>query len=194
MKKKMRRLWRQVTADKKKFGILVTVFAVGLLLWGRLILLEDVPKIATATDPTTEGQPAQADPGAAPPPAPEAAPQIQALPEVQTRLRDRLALDLFAFRYDRYNRIPQEETPPITVEDPDPAVDEDVRRRELQEDLVEHHELQSVILGDRPRIVVNGRLYRVGDSFDGFEIVSFTDRSATLTRDGLTFRLEMSTN
>ena len=193
MKKKLRRIWRQVTADKKKFGILVTFVAVGLLLWGRLILLEDVPRHATA-DPAENTQAvttAAATPAAATATAPP--PDMGALPEVRTELSDRLSLNLFAFRYDRYNPVPVPETPRIDIEDPQLSDDVEVRRRELQERLEVLH-LQSVIQGGpRPLIVINGRLFRVGDSIDGFEIVSFNDRSATLTRDGLTFDLEMLT-
>jgi hypothetical protein len=51
--------------------------------------------------------------------------------------------------------------------------------------------LQSVIQGASPAIVINGEVLRVGDSIEGFEIVSINDSSAKLTRDGLTFLLKM---
>lgn len=193
MKRKLNRFWRQITADKKKFGVLVTTLAVGLLLWGRLILLERVPKIATADDPP-QAQSQQAS--AAPSPSEAAqnpAPRMAALPEVRTDLSDRLSLDLFAFRHNHYRAIPPEETPRIDIQPTDLPDDERVRRQVLEARLVDLR-LQSVIQGGpRPLVVINGRLFRVGDSIDGFEIVTFTDRSATLTRDGLTFTLEMST-
>jgi hypothetical protein len=48
-----------------------------------------------------------------------------------------------------------------------------------------------VIQGASPAIVINGEVLRVGDSIEGFEIVSINDSSAKLTRDGLTFLLKM---
>jgi len=188
MKKKMKRMWRQLTADKKKFGFMVTALMVGLLLWGRLILLERVPRHATA-DPGAEQNPRQQ--AATPPsPTPESAPILPPLPEVRADLSDELALDLFAFRYDRYSLIPREDSPHDVVQQDPLAVDEQVRRRELQERL-RVLRLQSVIQGSTPLIVINGRVLRVGDSIDGFVVASFDESSVLLTRDGLTFPINM---
>ena len=49
MQEQLQRAWRQLTADKKKLGLMVGLMAVGLLLWGRL-MLKQVPQVATATD------------------------------------------------------------------------------------------------------------------------------------------------
>lgn len=187
MKKKMNRVWRQVTADKKKFGILVTVMAVGLLLWGRLILLEDVPKIATA-DPTEQAQTATQTPGNTGEAADDAAPVLPPLPTVAVTLSEDLPLDLFTFRHNRYKPLPVEESGNEAVQ-PEGLTD-DERKRELVES-ARSLRLQSVIQGASPAIVINGEVLRVGDSIEGFEIVSINDSSAKLTRDGLTFLLKM---
>ena len=186
MKKKLYRLWRQATADKKKFGLLVTVFAVGLLLWGRLILLEKVPRVATA-DPDKTTPAAKQQEAAAPV---LKAVDLEPLPEVQVALRDDLALNLFAFRHDRYRLLPAEDLGKTGIQPGAGADDEQERREELIAQ-ARQLRLQSVIQGATPRIVINGRVLRVGDSIDGFEIASFSDRSAKLTRDGLTFTLNM---
>ena len=49
MQDQLRQAWRQLTADKKKLGLMVGLMAVGLLLWGRL-MLKQVPQVATADD------------------------------------------------------------------------------------------------------------------------------------------------
>lgn len=190
MKKKMKRLWRQLTADKKKFGLMVTVMAVGLLLWGRLILLEKVPRIATA-DPGAQAaaQALQTDPQSPATPTPGLSP----LPEVRAELGDRLSLNLFAFRHDRYKLRPVTDSGQGDVQSGNDADDEQMRRRRLTEE-ASALRLQSVIQGARPLIVINGQVLRVGDSIEGFEIVSFTERSAKLTRDGLNFTLTMLAN
>ena len=188
MKTKMNRLWRQMTADKKKFGILCTMMAVGLLLWGRLILLEDVPKIATADDPASQGQTegsAGDDEGTAgfagkivlPP-----------LAQVSVTLSEDLPLNLFAFRHNRYKPLPEEESGDDGAQLTGSTDDE--RKQELVE-MARSLRLQSVIQGESPAIVINGEVLRVGDSIEGFEIVSFNERSAILTREGLKFKLMM---
>lgn len=184
MNKKMRRFWRQATADKKKFGLLVTFVAVGLLLWGRLILLEEVPRIATA-DPSEEKAHGQAEEQ-----PPNQSAVLSPLAEVRSDLGDQLTLNLFAFRHDRYKLLPDENLGGPGIQPGGDADDEQQRREALAED-ARALRLQSVIQGTTPLIVINGRVLRVGDSIEGFEIVSLNDRSAKLTRDGLTFTLTM---
>lgn len=185
MKRSLYRFWRQVTADKKKFGILCTVAAVGLLLWGRLILLEDVPRIATADPNTPAQQTGEASTAAAMP-----AKMLPPLPEVRVKLSDDLAMDLFAFRHNRYKLLPPSDTGDTDLQPGQTGDDVEERKRELME-LARGLRLQSVIQGLRPAIMINGQLLRVGDSIEGFEVVSFNNRSAYVTRDGLTFILKM---
>lgn len=184
MKKKIRRFWRQATADKKKLGLLVTVAAVGLLLWGRLILLEKVPRMATA-DPASK---IEADKSTQV--LTDSALDLSPLPEIRTRLSDELALNLFAFRHDRYKLRPPEDSGPSAVQPGNDADDEQQRRRLLAEKARDLR-LQSVTRGTVPLVVINGRVLRVGGSIEGFEIASIYDRSAQVTRDGLTFTLTM---
>lgn len=187
MKKKINRLWRQATADKKKFGLLVTMLAVGLLLWGRLILLEEVPKHATADDPNA---PVQAE-DAAEPTANESDDSLPVLPpleQVEVTLSEDLPLNLFAFRHNRYKPLPSDESDGNRSQLTGSTDDE--RKQELVE-LARSLRLQSVIQGESPAIVINGEVLRVGDSIEGFELVSFNQRSAKLTREGLTFLIKM---
>ena len=189
MKRKLNRMWRQVTADKKKFGILCTMMAVGLLLWGRLILLEDVPKIATA-DPNAQQQNAADQNQPEGQATAEKAPVLPPLPVVQASLSEDLTLNLFAFRHNRYKPLPSDESDGTGVQSSHTADDKEERKRELVE-MARGLRLQSVIQGKSPAIVINGEVLRVGDSIEGFELVSFNDRSAKVTREGLTFLLKM---
>ena len=190
MKTKLNRMWRQATADKKKFGILVTMVAVGLLLWGRLILLEDVPKIATADDPNNPAQAGQTPDGQAAEPD-VSVPVLPPLTSVEVALSEDLTLNLFAFRHNRYKPLPSEESESNGSQLP--GLTDDERKRELVE-LARSLRLQSVIQGNSPATVINGEVLRVGDSIDGFELVSFNDRSAILTREGLKFKIKMWPN
>lgn len=46
----LRRFWIQITADRRRFGTLCVVVAVGLLLWARLIVVNNMPRTALATE------------------------------------------------------------------------------------------------------------------------------------------------
>lgn len=47
----LRRLWIQVTSDRKRFGLLCAMLLIGLLLWGRIIVTSNLPRTAVADDP-----------------------------------------------------------------------------------------------------------------------------------------------
>lgn len=64
MRHHLNRLIKQATADKKKLGIMICALALGLLLWGRL-LLQGVPRTATAEDRDKQAQAAD-NPASAP--------------------------------------------------------------------------------------------------------------------------------
>jgi hypothetical protein len=48
MQASLRRLWIQLTADRRRFGLLCVVAAVGLLLWARMIIVSNMPRTAVA--------------------------------------------------------------------------------------------------------------------------------------------------
>jgi len=163
MNKKLNRLWRQMTADKKRFGIMLSLVAVGLLLWGRLILLEEVPRVATA-DPDA----ATADP--APPPSP-----VRPLPTVAVDLPDGLALNPFALRPDRYKPLPVEDSGEGPVQ-PDPDHADELDRREALLDEARGMVLQGVIQASSPFAVIDGVRVYAGDTVAGFIVIELDPR------------------
>ena len=46
----LQRIWIQLTADKRRFGALVVVVAVGMLFWARIIIISQPPQRAVADD------------------------------------------------------------------------------------------------------------------------------------------------
>lgn len=163
MNKKLNRLWRQVTADKKRFGIMLALVAVGLLLWGRLILLEEVPRVATADPDANEAD-------TTPPP-----PAARALPTVAVDLPDALALNPFALRPDRYKPLPVEETGEEPVQ-PDLAYADELDRREALLDEARGMVLQGVIQASTPFAVIDGVRVYVGDTVAGFIVIELDPR------------------
>ena len=164
MNKKLYRLWRQMTADKKRFGVMATLMAVGLLLWARLILLQDVPRVATADPDPGEQQPAQ---------GPAAAGQER--PTVEVWIPDQLALDLFALRPDRYNPNPDFNTSGPNVQADDPRADDWLRRESLLDE-ARGMTLQGIIQDARPFAVIDGVRVYVGDTVGGFVLIALDDR------------------
>lgn len=163
MNKQLNRLWRQMTADKKRFGIMLSLVAVGLLLWGRLILLEKVPRIATA-DP----DPPAAAPG-------EDTPTVRALPTVAVDLPESLALNPFALRPDRYKPIPVEDSGEEPVQ-PDPSDADELDRREALLDEARGMVLQGVLQGASPSAVIDGVRVHVGDAVGGYTVIELDPR------------------
>jgi hypothetical protein len=45
-----RRLTIQLTADRRKFGVLCTLTALGLLFWARIIVINNLPRTVLAED------------------------------------------------------------------------------------------------------------------------------------------------
>ncbi len=50
----LRRLWIQITSDRKRFGLLCAMVLIGLLLWGRIIVTSNLPRMAVADDPPVD--------------------------------------------------------------------------------------------------------------------------------------------
>ncbi|MDP7005301.1 MAG: hypothetical protein QF718_03725 [Phycisphaerales bacterium] len=53
MNQKIKKIWQQITADRRRFGLFCTLLLVGLLLWARIIVIARPPRTAVAT-PTIE--------------------------------------------------------------------------------------------------------------------------------------------
>lgn len=53
MHQKMRKLWQQLTSDRRRFGLFCGLLFVGLLLWARIIVIARPPRTAVA-EPHTE--------------------------------------------------------------------------------------------------------------------------------------------
>ncbi len=51
----LRRLWIQITSDRKRFGLLCAMLLIGLLLWGRIIVTSNLPRMAVADPPVNVG-------------------------------------------------------------------------------------------------------------------------------------------
>ncbi|MBL4702176.1 MAG: hypothetical protein JKX85_13060 [Phycisphaeraceae bacterium] len=170
--------------DKKKLALIVGLFCVMLLLWGRLILKE-VPRTAVAN------------------PAPSSAAAVSLTestdavkrillssqkPVVPVKLPDISKRDLFALDLTDY---PTEavETPKKRPVDRKPQGDK--IENELK-GMVGRIRLESTVLGSRPCAVINGQIVVVGQSIEGLILKEVQNRQVLLEYRGRMVRLRMN--
>ena len=139
------------------------VGAVGLLLWGRLILKE-APRTATADGPAV----AQTSP------APENTVPITTDKRFSDVKQGKLGGDV-----DQGSSRGKS----------DPQGSDDFGQMQAAPPAAAELTLQGVITGKVPVARINGRLIRVGDTIEGFTLSSLEGRYAVLEKGGQTFRL-----
>jgi hypothetical protein len=173
------RVKNQMLADKKKSGAMIALLAVGLLLWGRL-LLKDVPKTATAVPKATATHDTH-----------DTLDLVgDRVPRVEVDWPTKLPRDLFALDASRYRRTATDDTRAVEDKSPQALTDKDIKIEALRRrarDLT----LQSVITGSEPRAMINGRFMQIGQSVNGFELLEIHERSVILRMQDVKLRLSM---
>ena len=174
MREKFEELKKQLMREKKKAGLLALLLLVGLLFWGRL-MLKQVPRTATAEPSAT---PTASHTGA---PAANPANGNATKPEVVVEGELTMDRDMFAFDVSRY--LPSETPMNGDARDDPTQNDVDFQRAVIREE-AGRLQLQSVMLGVKPRVMINGRMLGVGEVVDGFTIQSIQDRRVVLEKAG----------
>lgn len=185
MKERFEILIHQLTADKKKLGVMICALALGLLLWGRL-LLQGVPRTATADDPDQKVQIIDSPDHE----GRQSKGPVKNVTIVHVDLPAFPARDLFGIDPSRYRRTPGS-TP--TENGPKSAQftpDGDPMKAAVREEAMELS-LESVLTGTRPRAYINGHLLKPGDEYEGFTLLQVTDRHVLLTKYDLIIKLRM---
>ena len=175
---KLRQISARLLQDKKQTGMVLGLSAVGLLLWGRL-LLKQVPQTASADDTPQWLQEVEAELRDAP------------LRRVTVRLPriGPIAGDPFMLDPSRYTRTLSEDSVLKQAKSGGEVTDEARQMAVVQ--AAGELKLQSLTQGEVPAAFINGRLIRVGASIDGFTLLSCDERSAVLIRDGIRVRLNI---
>ncbi len=185
MKEHLNQFIQQITADKKKLGIMICALAIGLLLWGRL-LLQGVPRTATAEDPVKQTRAADNSDTE----VDKSMVASKPLPVVHIDLPASPGRDLFGLDPSRYRRTPggsQNNNRPKLAQI---TTDGDPRMAAVREEAMELR-LESVLTGSQPRAYINGQLLKPGDDIEGFTLLKVTDRHVLLTKYDLFIRLRM---
>ncbi|MBB6430032.1 hypothetical protein [Algisphaera agarilytica] len=176
MKEKLNDLLEWCKRDKKQTGMVLGLMAVGMLLWGRLIL-KQAPQTASADDKPAWLVEAEADMNSGPK-------EVITLAEPPKLERDPFILDP-----NRYKRTLSEQDL-VSGAKLDEGLTDEAKRMAVV-DAAAELQLQSVTLGDVPAAFINGRLIRIGESIEGFELLTCDERSAVLEKQGIRVRLGM---
>lgn len=172
----------QLTADKKKLGLMVGLLAVGLLLWGRL-LIKDVPRTATA-EPTAKV--VAAEPVSARALEAESGPAVT----VVVDLPGSLTRDMFALDTSVYPKAKNGEESSVPAKAPIETPDKAYRVAKATE-AARGLTLEGVILGDDSRVIINGQLLQEGQQIEGLTVYRIENRKVVLEMDGVYVRLGM---
>lgn len=211
----MSEFWRQLMmrfrADKRRYLSACGLLLVGLLLWGRLVIVERVPRTGFA-DPESASVGPDADglsADAAPPPVAAGSEGEGAIavprdpyPLVAIPVPDRLARNLFASSsaglapssQSNADRPSSPKSRMDSSDKPDVEALERSRRMENVREAAKSLRLDSVMLGPKRSIaIVSGVTVTVGDEVNGFKVEAIVERSVTLSRDGIILTLQMET-
>lgn len=176
----------ELRADRKKLTLMCGLLAIGLLLWGRL-LMRQVPKTAVA-DPAAAVATAVSDEiiPAAKPAAPKGRPKVEVV------LSDETARDPFSLDEQSFTRKfkPVAEIPVQAKSDPKPA-DVPPDWKSIVEKEAVGLVLQSTMLSGQPRALISGELVSPGQTIKGFTLKSVAQREAVLEKHGIQIKLEM---
>lgn len=209
MSKSLRRMWIQLTADRRRFGVLCATLGVGLLLWARLIIVSNVPRTAVA-DP---GRSSAID---AAPKSPSAAADKPvgsrggAAGKDARRSSEPIAVTLHGdFRRDPFVISPEhfpkasaspevkQEAGKLPTEPAEDPFQTQARREARLRELLGSVKLEAAM--GSSMAVIDGKRYRVGDRLpaQGKERVEFTlvevkQRSIVLEHQGVRFEVVMS--
>ena len=189
----LRRLWIQVTADRRRFGLFCALVALGFLLWARIIVISNIPKEAVANPkPSQPKQPNGSTAG-----TDNTADEPVQVAMARRPLRDPFEINPLYFPNGAVvvqNPQVDPKLPPNGAENPDQAE----ARLEFQlRALIDRFKLEAV-MGGNPMAVISGQRYglgaevpAIGNEMIVFRLVDIEHRTVTLDFEGRRFVLKM---
>ncbi len=171
MNSAFRKLVKRLTANRRQFGIMAALVIVAGFMWGKLIF-QGAPRSASASaNLVKKGAPSGADAAAPVAVAPRR-------PKVEVELSVLSKRDLFRMDMQEFVRI--ETTKPVAVQNSPAQKSDEARRAEMLARLTTV-KLNSTIMQDEPRALLNGKLYKTGgEPMEGFKVTRITQFSVFL--------------
>ncbi len=177
-----RRLMVQLTADRRKVGVLCALLVLGLLFWARIIVIKNLPRTALAEQGVAVIDP---DPGSE-----NSATSENSAHAVRTVVLDSVpARDPFTLSGSWFPKIEEPSSVSGDVPKSGPTSSEDPMQA------ISRLRLEAVMQGS-PLAVISGRTYRPGDWIDvdglKFVLVEVRRRSVLLEHAGRHFELRLN--
>jgi len=184
--------WRQrVTAelkrDKKKTMILAILLLVAAIVLGRTLLTGVAPQQANAAGVDAVVQVPE-------PPGEFVEPARQdraAVREYINQLDHSVDRDIFAMNRDFYPPEVPSERPELLGQAETDADQQYKAQQQLMQAQARALLLQSTMISSRPTAIINGRVLRVGEWINGFEVVEITPRSCVVAKNDVNIILHM---
>ena len=175
MSDKTRELVKTLTTDKKKLFLMLSLVAVGLLLWGRL-LLKRTPTSALANPQAVQvvAAPSSGNPVVA-----------RANQTVCVDLPTKLDRDIFALDTSLYEKIE------IAEPEPEKFVMDETDEMEEEDDNGSNLNMLTLNATTVATAVVNNQVVRPGQVIEGFKVVRILNRAIILEKDGEQVQLNM---
>lgn len=170
--------------NDRKLALMLILLAVGLLLWGRLLLQRPMPQVASAVPNRAAATASSAE-------AALKAVQIDR-PVMTVELPTYLGRDLFNFPTDEVAwALPKKSDAGEVEEKSGPERSDDQLRTATVRKAAENLRLRSVMMGEKPSAVINGQVLRPGQQIQGFTLLEISERHVLLERHGVIVRLKM---
>lgn len=178
----MRQIIQKLVADKKKLAVMVSLMAVLLLLWGRLIL-KQVPRTAVASPEIAKSaekwnQHAFAE-------------SRVMLTRVEVELPRTLQRDLFSLELTGYESTGRKPVVEVKPEKSDNKLSDEEAMAQMVRQAATGMKLQTTILAQQPLALINGTLVQQGMEYKGFKVVRIMDRKVVLEMNEIQITLEM---
>lgn len=192
MNEELQHFWIKITADKKKFTIMCALAAVGLLLWARLFILENVTRSGYA-DPNKAAVEAGGETsGEGTTKSRTQTPRRVIYVDVaQGPVRNLFAAPKGFFPQSIQTVAPEVEEPKSEPDTPEVPVETAEQRAQRIQQEADKLTLGSIMLGRKPIAVINGDIRTVGDKIDGFSLKEINARSVILVKEGARVELTM---
>ncbi len=183
-----RRIAEKFSRDRRKSVVLGCAVIVCLGLLAKQMSSSDVPERAVAEDipPDPTQRPARTL-------APQSSRRKVAHGRYVQRKRREIKRDLFAADMDAFELLSDVgKSNRVTSGASNSAKGGSGTQRRLMRAQAKSLALQSTMVSANPVAMINGRMLRIGEWINGFELIEVTPRGCSVRKNGTTIMLEMS--
>jgi len=180
--KNMPRWFKTIHKNGLKGYLSSGLVVVMLLMWGRL-LLKEVPRVSTAEPTSSIQSDANAQDSLK-----TSGTKLEQVFLTEIPLSER---DPFDFDPSPYNRTQLPVFQDVGLRHSNKSPDSDAVVVDLRRALARLN-IQSIVSGNPPRVMIDGRVLKPGDSIEGFKIanINYANRTVDFEREGHTLRLK----